>query len=140
MSNAGKIFLLWIITLILFSLADGLWHFVIFGRAYKEDFRVLAFIENDRIIFRKVYGFLAQLLLISCLVILIFLLDPANIKISMLVGALVGLLAITVYGLTNYALIKDWSFRLMVLEVIWGPLLGAWGGLVVSITYRWLFR
>lgn len=139
--NQGLKFLwLWVITLVLVSLVDALWHLVIFGRAYREDFKALAILQNDRIVFRTVYGFLAQLVLVSCLVLLVILRDPARVKISVLVGALVGLLAITVYGLTNYALIKDWSPRLMILEVVWGPLLGAWGGLVVSLTYRWLFR
>ncbi len=139
--NQGLKFLwLWVITLVLVSLVDALWHLVIFGRAYREDFKALAILQNDRIVFRTVYGFLAQLVLVSCLVLLVILRDPARVKISVIVGALVGLLAITVYGLTNYALIKDWSPRLMILEVVWGPLLGAWGGLVVSLTYRWLFR
>ncbi|MGB9907275.1 MAG: DUF2177 family protein [Candidatus Saccharicenans sp.] len=140
MNQALKFLLLWVITLVLFSLADALWHFLLFGRAYKADFRVLALVEQERIVFRKLYGFLAQVVLVSCLILLVLIRDPANLKISVLVGALVGLLAITVYGLTNYALMKDWSFRLMLLEVVWGPLLGAWGGLVVSWLYRWLFR
>lgn len=83
---------------------------------------------------------LAQLVLVTSLILLVLIRDPANLKISALVGALAGLLAITVYGLTNYALMKDWSFRLTVLEVVWGPIIGAWGDLVVSLTYRWLFR
>jgi len=139
MSQALRYLVLWIATLILFSLADAAWHFLIFGRAYREDFRVLALVKQDRIVFRKFYGFLAQFVLVSCLILLILLRSPENLKISVLVGALAGLLAITVYGLTNYALMKDWSFRLTLLEVFWGPVLGAWGGLVVSILYRWLF-
>lgn len=140
MPQSLKFILLWIITLVLFSLADALWHFGLFGRAYRDDFKVLALLENDKIVFRKAYGFLAQMVLVSCLILLVLLREPGNLKISVLVGALVGFLAITVYGLTNYALMKDWSFRLMVLEVVWGPLIGAWGGLVVSLAYRWLFR
>ncbi|MDI6848604.1 MAG: DUF2177 family protein [Candidatus Saccharicenans sp.] len=140
MNQGLKFIWLWVITLALVSLVDALWHLVIFGRVYREDFKALAILRNDRIVFRTVYGFLAQLVLVSCLVLLVILRDPARAKISVLVGALVGLLAITVYGLTNYALIKDWSPRLMILEVVWGPLLGAWGGLVVSLSYRWLFR
>ncbi|MGB4704776.1 MAG: DUF2177 family protein [Candidatus Saccharicenans sp.] len=140
MSQGFKFIGLWVITLVLVSLVDALWHLVIFGRAYREDFKALAILQNDRIVFRTFYGVLAQLVMVSCLILLIILRDPEEVKISALVGALVGLLAITVYGLTNYALIKDWSPRLMVLEVVWGPLLGAWGGLVVSLAYRWFFR
>jgi len=140
MNAVLKFVILWLLTLVLFSLADAIWHFLIFGRAYKEDFKPLALVEQDRIVFRKFYGFLAQLVLISSLILLVLLCKPENLKISVLVGVLVGLLAITVYGLTNYALMKDWSFRLTLLEVFWGPVLGAWGGLVVSFLYRWLFR
>ncbi|MGC9057365.1 MAG: DUF2177 family protein [Candidatus Saccharicenans sp.] len=140
MNAVLKFILLWLLTLILFSLADAVWHFLIFGRAYKEDFKVLALVEKDRIVFRKFYGFLAQFVLISSLILLVLLCKPENLKISVLVGLLVGLLAISVYGLTNYALMKDWSFRLTQLEIFWGPVLGAWGGLVVSLLYRWLFR
>ncbi|HEK86114.1 MAG: DUF2177 family protein [Candidatus Saccharicenans sp.] len=140
MNAVLKFILLWLLTLILFSLADAVWHFLIFGRAYKEDFKVLALVEKDRIVFRKFYGFLAQFVLISSLILLVLLCKPENLKISVLVGLLVGLLAISVYGLTNYALMKDWSFRLTRLEIFWGPVLGAWGGLVVSLLYRWLFR
>ena len=46
----------------------------------------------------------------------------------MLIGALAGILAITVYGITNYALFKDWSLKLTNLEVIWGPMLGGLSG------------
>jgi len=140
MNNIIKFILLWILTLILFSLIDGLWHFVVFGRAYKEDFRVLALVEQDRIVFRKAWGFLAQFVLVTSLILLVLIRNPESLKISVLVGALVGLLAVSVYGLTNYALMKDWSFRLTVLEVFWGPFLGAWGGLVVSVLYGWFFR
>ncbi|MDI6845021.1 MAG: DUF2177 family protein [Candidatus Saccharicenans sp.] len=140
MNQGFKFLTLWVITLVLVSLVDALWHLVIFGRAYREDFKVLAILKNNRIVFRTFYGFLAQLVLVSCLILLVIFRDPEKVKFSVLVGAMAGLLAITVYGLTNYALIKDWSPRLMVLEVVWGPLLGAWGGLVVSLAYRWLFR
>jgi len=140
MANVLKMVILWVLTLILFSLADAVWHFLIFGKAYKEDFKPLALMEGEKIIFRKVWGFLAQLLLVSSLIILVLMKNPTSLKDSVLVGFLVGVLAITVYGFTNYSLMKDWSFRLTLLEVFWGPVLGSWGGLVVSFLYRWLFK
>ena len=48
-----------------------------------------------------------------------------------LIGAAAGILAITVYGVTNYALFKDWSLKLTVLEAIWGPMLGGLSGAFV---------
>jgi uncharacterized membrane protein len=52
------------------------------------------------------------------------------------VGILGGILAISVYGLVNQALIKDWSWRLTVLEVVWGPIIGGLGGLFIAWMYR----
>lgn len=140
MTNVFKMVVLWILSLLLFSLADAVWHFLIFGRAYQDDFRPLARMEGEKFAFRKSWGFLAQFLLVSSLIILVLMKNPSSLRDSVLVGFLVGVLAITVYGLTNYALMKDWSLRLTLLEVFWGPLLGIWGGLVVNVLYRWLFK
>jgi len=140
MANALKMVILWVLILILFSLVDAVWHLVIFGRAYKEDFKPLALVQGEKIVFRKVWGFLAQLFLVSSLIILVLMKNPASLKDSVIIGFLVGVLAITVYGFTNYSLMKDWSLRLTLLEAFWGPVLGSWGGLVVSFLYRWLFK
>ncbi len=140
MADLVKILVLWILTLLLFSLADAFWHFIIFGRAYRDDFKPLARMDGEKFAFRRSWGFLAQFLLVSSLIVLVLMKNPSSLRDSILVGFLVGILAITVYGLTNYALMKDWSLRLTLLEVFWGPLLGSWGGLVVSVLYRWLFK
>lgn len=39
MDKPLKFLILWGITLILLSLVDAVWHFLIIGRAYKEAFR-----------------------------------------------------------------------------------------------------
>jgi uncharacterized membrane protein len=140
MANALKMVILWVLTLILFSLVDAFWHLVIFGRAYKEDFKPLALVQGEKIVFRKIWGFLAQFFLVSSLIVLVLMKNPASLKDSVIIGFLVGVLAITVYGFTNYSLMKDWSLRLTLLEAFWGPVLGGWGGLVVSFLYRWLFK
>ena len=56
--------------------------------------------------------------------------------LNFLVGALGGVLAISVYGLVNQALIRDWPWRLTWLEVIWGPIIGGLGGLFIAWLYR----
>jgi uncharacterized membrane protein len=56
--------------------------------------------------------------------------------VNVLVGALGGVLAISVYGLVNQALIKDWAWRLTILEVVWGPIIGGLGGLFIAWMYR----
>jgi len=77
-------------------------------------------------------GILSQVLVVTCIVFLV-LFKTQNVSYleAALIGAIAGILAITVYGLTNYALFKDWSLKLAVLEVIWGPILGASSGAFV---------
>ncbi|MGB9836321.1 MAG: DUF2177 family protein [Candidatus Saccharicenans sp.] len=140
MSNILKMTLLWILAFVLFSLVDAIWHLVIFRHAYQQDFRPLARVVGEKIVFRATWGVLAQFFLVSSLIILVLMKNPSSLKDSVLVGLLAGVLAITVYGFTNYSLMKDWSLRLTLLEAIWGPILGSWGGLVVGVLYRWLFR
>ena len=51
---------------------------------------------------------------------------PSNtIAQSMITGALLGLLAYGTYELTNKAVIKDWSWQMVVVDMIWGTTLTA---------------
>ena len=63
--------------------------------------------------------------------LVLFKTQKMNYLEAALIGAVAGILAITVYGVTNYALFKDWSLKLTVLEVIWGPMLGGFSGAFV---------
>jgi len=88
--------------------------------------------SGEKITLNPVAGILAQVLVVTCIVFLVlFKTQKVNYLEAALIGAIAGILAIAVYGLTNYALFKDWSFKLTVLEVIWGPMLGASSGVFV---------
>ena len=43
-----------------------------------------------------------------------------------------GILGISVYGLVNHWLIRDWSPAMTVLEVVWGPMIGAFAGAFIA--------
>jgi uncharacterized membrane protein len=47
-----------------------------------------------------------------------------------------GVLAISVYGLVNQAVIDKWTWRLTIPEVVWGPIIGGLVGLFIAWTYR----
>lgn len=128
--NAAKYALLWALSFAFTSAIDALWHLVIFGRAYARDFRPLARMSGDRMVFNPAAGLLAQALVVTSLVVLVLYATAGrgDMRSAALVGALAGVLAITVYGITNYALMRDWSLRLTVLEAVWGPLLGGASG------------
>ena len=47
-------------------------------------------------------------------------------------------LGVSVYGLVSHWLIRDWSAGMTILEVVWGPLLGAFAGVFIARAGRLL--
>ena len=130
--NILRYFLVWLLSFAFTSLIDAIWHLVIFKKAYSEGIKPLARMSGDKMAINPISGILAQVLVVTCIVFLVlYKVQKVNYQEAMLIGAIAGILAITVYGLTNYALFKDWSLNLTVLEVIWGPILGASSGAFV---------
>jgi uncharacterized membrane protein len=120
------------------SAVDALWHLGIFGWAYGPGFRQVARMKNGKMALQPIPGLVSQILVVSCLVVMSILSvrGGQGYPVNFLVGALGGVLAISVYGLVNQALIKDWSWRLTWLEVVWGPIIGGLGGLFIAWLYR----
>jgi uncharacterized membrane protein len=130
--NIFRYFLVWLLSFAFTSLIDAIWHLGIFKKAYSEGIKPLARMSGDKMAINPFAGILSQVLVVTCIVFLVlYKVQKVNYQEAMLIGAIAGILAITVYGLTNYALFKDWSLKLTVLEVIWGPILGASSGVFV---------
>jgi uncharacterized membrane protein len=128
-----KYLILWIATLIFTSLIDVVWHVGIWGKAYKEGIKPLARMNGGKFAFNAIAGLLAQVLVVTSIVFLVlFKSSGYSLLNAAVIGAVAGVLAITVYGLTNYSLFKDWSLKLTVLEVIWGPFLGGFTGIFAA--------
>lgn len=129
---------LWLVSFVVISIVDAIWHLLLFGSIYSADIKKVAPLADGKIDINATPGILSQVLVVSAVVILVVigLRANQNTQTIALVGAVAGILAISVYGLVNYAIIKDWSFRMTVLEVIWGPILGASAALFVA----WLHK
>lgn len=124
--------LVWILSFTFTSIIDAIWHLGIFRKSYSEGLKPLARITDGKITLNAPAGLIAQVLVVTCIVFLVLYKVPeGHFLDAALIGALAGILAITVYGVTNYALFKDWSLKLTVLEVIWGPILGGLSGVFV---------
>ena len=55
-------------------------------------------------------------------------------------AVILGLMAYGTYEFTSYAIMKDWSLRMVITDVTWGGVLtglSAWGGLVLT---RMIFK
>lgn len=139
--NILRYLLLWVVSFIFTSLFDVLWHLVIFKKSYVKGIRPLARMTGEKISFKAGPGLLSQVLVVTSLVVLVLIVAKGGTaSLAVVVGALAGVLAISVYGVTNYALFKDWSLTLTILEFVWGPLLGGISGLFVFWAKSFLLK
>lgn len=125
-----KYILLFISSFIFTSLIDVVWHILLFGSIYQQRIKQVAPMVDGQLAIKSVPGLLSQVLVVSMLMVLINYQRPElRLMDGLVVGAAAGVLAITVYGLVNYALIKNWTLDITILEVVWGPILGGLSGL-----------
>jgi uncharacterized membrane protein len=129
---------IWFAAFVVISAIDALWHLGIFGWAYGPDFRLVGRMNDGKLALQPIPGLVSQVLVVSVLMVLTVLSVRADqgYGLNFLVGALGGVLAISVYGLVNQALINNWTWRLTILEVVWGPIIGGLGGLFIAWMYR----
>ena len=129
---------IWFAAFFAISAIDAVWHLVIFGRAYGPGFKAVAKMKDGKLALEPIPGLVSQVLVVSALMVLAVLSARAGqgYPLSFLVGACGGVLAISVYGLFNQALIKHWTWKLTLLEVVWGPIIGGLGGLFIAWLYR----
>jgi uncharacterized membrane protein len=74
--------------------------------------------------------------------ILLFVLPRVNadnlVGSALLWGALYGIVVYTIYDMTNYALVRDWSLRVSLIDICWGGVLNAIATLAAAWLDRWL--
>jgi len=130
--NFFRYALLWALSFIMTSLIDAVWHLGFFGKIYKEGIKPLARMNGDKMAFNPIAGIISQVLVVSCIFFLVlYKVQKGTAGEAFLVGAAAGVLAVTVYGITNYALFKDWGLAVTLLEMAWGPFLGGLSGLFI---------
>lgn len=117
-----KLLFLYLLTIPVFFLIDILWLGVFAKDFYRE----------------QLSGFLAEktnwpaamvFYLLFIVGILYFAVYPAlvdnNFSKAILNGALFGLFTYGTFDLTNYALLKDWPFKVVWIDILWGMFLTA---------------
>jgi len=129
-----KYALLWVVSFIAISAVDALWHLGIWGKVYSADIKRVAVIIDGKPVFHNASGLISQVLVITAFVVLAalhFRSEAATLK-SVIACMMGGILGISVYGLVNHWLIRDWSPAMTVLEVVWGPVIGAFAGFFIA--------
>ncbi len=136
----GKYLGLWAISFVVISAVDAVWHLVIWSRTYREGIRKVASVVDGKLVLRSASGLLSQILVVTALVVLASLQfrSPDPYLRAVVSCAMGGVLGISVYGLVNHWLIRNWSGAMTVLEVVWGPLIGAFAGWFIVWTAKLL--
>jgi len=129
-----NMFVVYLLSFVGTSVIDALWHLVIFGRWYGEWFTPVARMVDGKIALQLLPGILSQLLVVASIMFVVLYKTQGHPKPmeAALMGSIGGILAISVYGLVNFSLINNWGLEITILEVIWGPILGAVSGALIA--------
>jgi uncharacterized membrane protein len=135
-----KYALLWVVSFPGISAVDALWHLVLWARPYRDGVRRIAALVDGKPVFHNASGLMSQILVITALVVLASLQFHSGSPVAraVLACAMGGVLGISVYGLVSHWLVRDWSAAMTVLEVVWGPILGAFAGWLIATAGRLL--
>ena len=64
--------------------------------------------------------------------------EQGDVKVALVRGALLGLLAYGTYDLTNMATIRGWAWQVTVVDLVWGTVLTATVATASYFIARWL--
>jgi uncharacterized membrane protein len=116
-----QIFLLYLITLVVFFVIDMIWLGVVAKGFYRK--------HLGELMAPKVNWTAALLFYLLFIVgLVVFVIRPALVAgaplNALLYGAFLGLISYATYDLTNLATLKDWPLAVTIVDLIWGTVLG----------------
>ena len=126
----------WAVGLVAFVAIDFLWIGVVANGFYRRELGSLLRTSGDKLDPRLLPALLLYTLVVAG--IILFALPRAragSLLDAMLWSAAFGLIAYSVYDLTNYATLRDFPLRVVVVDMAWGAVVCALTGAVV-----WMVR
>ena len=122
--EALKLISSYLFTLVALFILDMLWIEYVAGKIYKK---YLVNISKDSINWLPAILFY----LIFTLALFIFVVIPASSWLIVLQkGALFGFIVYSIYSLTNASFIKDWNWKIVISDILWGTVLGGVASLI----------
>ncbi|MEY4870096.1 MAG: hypothetical protein RIS11_1290 [Pseudomonadota bacterium] len=111
----------YIATGISFALIDSVWLRTMYGRLYQPEIGDILYKGGVRM------GPAIAFYLLYILGMMIFAVGPAlhsgKWQTALVWGALLGFFCYMTYDLTSYAVLKTWSLKVTILDIIWGTFL-----------------
>lgn len=110
----------YIVTLVIFLLIDAVWLLLIAKDFYSKEIGHLMSSSPNLIPALIFYALFA-------VGIVFFVVDPAlekeSLKYAIIAGILFGVVAYSTYDLTNFATMKDWPLKVVLIDIVWGGFL-----------------
>jgi uncharacterized membrane protein len=127
-------FNLFLVALISLGVLDGLWLGVLMGGFYKTQLSLIARMSGDKL--APLWGPALFVYVLLAFGIVGFVVPRNYGEVSIVRGALFGLVVYGVYDLTNLATLKSWPVALTLIDVVWGAFASAVTTWLVSIAHR----
>ena len=136
-----QIFKVYIAILPIFLAIDFLWLGVIMSKFYKDELEILARLSNGSL--KPVLWAAGIVYILIPLGIVLFALPRVSqddlISTSLFWGFIYGLVLYGVYDMTNYSLVKKWSLRMSVVDILWGGTINAVVTYIAAVLGRWFY-
>jgi uncharacterized membrane protein len=127
--NFQTFFILYAISVPIFLIIDLIWLGVIASNFYRERMGDLLQINwTASIIFYLVF-------LVGLIFFAVYPQLDKGWQMVMLYGGLFGFFTYATYDLTNLATLKDWPLDLVIVDIIWGTVLGASVAVITYLIY-----
>lgn len=122
-----------LISLVVFIIVDLIWLTLIANKLYSRE---LEGILREKVnILPAVIFYIIFLIALSVFVIVPAINDGSFIKVILL-GALFGLVTYGTYDLTNYATMKGFPLKIVLIDLSWGTFLGTITSALTYLIYR----
>lgn len=119
-----------ILAFLSFLILDFMWINFISKKFYFKEFRQHVEIKRGKIKVKKIAAILIYFIL--SFGIIMFIKGDNIILFKIIKGALFGFIVYSVYDLTNYSIMKNYSLRLTIVDIIWGTFLCGMVSVIIS--------
>lgn len=124
-----KYIVVYFISLAVFLVIDFVWLGIIAKNLYSSE---IGHLMAEKVKF--VPAFIFYMLFVVGIVILVInpALEAKSLAKALIFGSVLGFVSYATYDLTNFATLKDWPLKVVIIDIIWGTFLT---GTVATVSY-----
>jgi uncharacterized membrane protein len=124
-----------VVTVLTFIVIDAIWLTLVAGRMFRA---ALGSLLRDQPDFIAAFAFYLFYALGMIVLVLLPALRASSAGTALVLGAVLGLTAYATFDLTNMAVLRGWTWQLVVVDIAWGSALTAlscWIGVAAGLAF-----